>query len=163
MPLRWSVDPPGPRRPQPMSEALVWTRIVLKRGGRCGFGPEVRNAVLTMTHTAPLAPSPALFQGPHSAVLLWSYSQYCSISHGEEIIPHWWDQVVIGTGRADRERMYKLRKKKPSENRYIHPSTADCSVWFSNPPTLQPYLTLVFFPCHCPCPPASGLCCLERR
>lgn len=83
--------------------------IVLKHRACCGSGPEVWNVVLTMTQNPPSPPplpSPALYEGPHPAVLLWSDSQYCAVSHGEEIIPHWSDQALAGTDRAVSEEMY---------------------------------------------------------
>lgn len=84
------------------------------------LGPEVWNVVLTMTQTP--TPPPPLYKGPHPAVLLWSDSQYCAVSHGEEIIPHWSDQALAGTGRVVREEMYghpmvKGREKKRDRQR----------------------------------------------
>lgn len=68
------------------------------------LGPWLWNVVSAMTQAKPPPPvhpaSPALYEGPHPAVLLWSDSQYCAVSHGEEIILHWLDQALAGTGRG---------------------------------------------------------------
>lgn len=128
------------------------TRLSWSPEGCCGFGPEVRNAVLTMAHPPP--PIPPLV-GPHPAVLLWSDSQYCAASHGEEIIPRWSDQALAGTVRVVREEMYryphvegrgktdwqrgKWDKEQQTCCRYIQPKPTACLFWFPNSPVLQHY------------------------
>lgn len=53
-----------------------------------------------MVLTMKLPPTPSLYKGTHPApaVLLWSDSQHCAVSHGEELIPQWLDQGLAGGG-----------------------------------------------------------------
>lgn len=163
MPLRWSVDPPVPHTPPtppslPHGSRLdlhcleVWRPMWFEAWGlECGADDDMT------------PPSPARFQGPHSAVLLWSYSQYCSISHGEEIILRWSDQVVTGTGRAVREDVYK-RGKEETIRKQIHSSKHSTLFGFILQPSHSSTSSNpLFFPCRSLCPPASGLCCLQRH
>ena len=107
--LRWSVQPPDPRVTLTSRDTSL-NLIVLKHGGRCGFGPEVWNVVLTMTRTTttPLFPSPPLpsTRGLIQLSCCGRILGTVAISHGEEIIPHWSDQALARTGRAVREEMY---------------------------------------------------------
>lgn len=61
-------------------------------------------------------PPPQSFKkGPRPAVLLWSDSQYCAVSHGEEIILHWLGQAGLSgrrcTPNAERDRKKGEKKK----------------------------------------------------
>lgn len=57
---------------------------------------------------APLSP---LSKGTHPApaVLLWSDSQHCAVSHGEELIPHWLDQGLAGASGVVSGERRKMR------------------------------------------------------
>lgn len=113
--------------------------------------------------------------GPHPAVLLWSDSQYCAVSHGEEIIPLWSDQALAGTVRVVREEMHRYphvegrgktdwqrgkwdKEQQKCCSKEIHSA---CPFWFPNSPVLQHY-PIPFCPSSL-CPPALGLCRSQRR
>lgn len=146
--LWWSVHPLAPLVPGSLSFKL--NLIVLKLQGcslldlRCGM-------LCWRWHEHP---PPPLYKGPHPApaVLLWSDSQYCAVSHGEEIIPRCSDQALAGTSRVVRretriDSVLKGREKKEADSRgierktnwdvavswYIQPKTAACSALFRKP------------------------------